>query len=158
MPPTPVDDKERLVLDDIQRHGWSIIYVFDEEEVEPPFAYSVGFAATLGHPEIIIFGMTDALANPVINTLGDRIRDTGIQYESGRFYDGILENHRCYMHAPPEGCFADYVGWDLWFYEGYNFSLLQCIYPCERGLFPWDPDAPPLLRAYQPILGGFQRH
>ena len=151
-------EKERLVRDDIQRNGWSIIYVIDEEEVDPPFAYSVGLFEKLGHPEIIIVGTTEALASPVIDNMGYRIGEEGVRYENGRYYDGIIERFECYMHCVPKDCYPDYVGWDLWYYQSDAFPLLQCVYPCDGGLFPWDPAAQPLQRRYQPIIGGFQRH
>ncbi len=152
------DEKERLVKDDVERDGWSVIYVFDDEETLPPFAYSVGFFKTFGHPEIIIVGTTDALANPVINNMGFRIGEEGARYEAGCYYDDILEGFDCFMHAVPRDCYPDYVGWDLWYYESDAFPLLQCVYPCDCGHFPWDPAAPALLRKYQPIIGGLQGH
>lgn len=152
------DDKERLVRDDVKRDGWSLIYVVDEDEVAPPFAYSVGFFESFRHPEIIICGMTEPLSNALINNMGVRIGNEGVRYEGGRYYDDILERFDCYMHPVPEDCFPDYVGWDLWYYDGYGFPLLQCVYSCDRGRFPWHPEAPALLREYQPIIGGLQGH
>ncbi len=152
------EEKERLVRDDVQREGWSLIYVIDDKEVDPPFAYSVGFYETFGHPEIIIIGMTEALANPVINNMGIRIELEGIRYEGGRYYGDILEGFDCYLHAVRKEFYPAYVGWDIWYYDGDDFPLLQCVFPCDRGLFPWDPGAPTLLRKCQSVLGGRQGH
>ena len=151
-------EKERLVRDAVQRNGWSIIYVVDEEEIDPPFAYSVGLYETLGHPEVIIVGTTEALAGPVIDNIGYHIGEEGLRYENGRYYAGIIERFECYMHRVPKDCYPDYVGWDLWYYQSDAFPLLQCVYPCDRGFFPWDPAAQPLLRRFQPIIGGLQGH
>ena len=152
------EEKERLVREDIQQNGYSIIYVVDDEEVLPPFAYSVGFYQTYRHPEIIIVGTTDALANPVLNAMACRIEEEGVRYEAGRYYGDILVGVDCYMHAVREDCYPDYVGWDLWYYDGYRFPLLQCVYPCKEGHFPWDPQAPQVLVDHQPIIGGLQGH
>ncbi len=152
------DEKERLIRDDVRRDGWSIIYVLDDQEVDPPFAYSVGFFETFGHAEIIIMGLSEALSGAVINNMGVRIGDEAVVYEGGRYFADILEGFDCYMHAVRKDCFADYVGWDLWYYDGDGFPLLQCVYPCDRGRFPWDLAAPRLLCEQQPILGGLQGH
>lgn len=152
------EEKERLVREDVQQYGYSVIYVFDEEEATPPFAYSVGFHRTFGHPEIIIVGTTEALANPVLNTMACQIDEEGCRYEAGRYYDDILVGVDCYMHPVREDRYPDYVGWNLWFYEGSGFPLLQCVYPCRDGHFPWDPKAPRALLDHQPIIGGLQRH
>ena len=154
---SPVE-KERLVRDDVQRHGWSIIYVMDEDKVAPSFAYSVGLFESFRHPEIIVVGLTESLANPLINTIGFCIGQEGVRYEGGRYYGGILEHFDCYMHAVRPESYEGYVGWDLWYYDGGHFPLLQCVYPCGRGHFPWDPAARALLREGQPIIGGLQGH
>lgn len=152
------EEKERLVRDDVRRQGWSLIYVIDEDELEPPFGYSVGFFETFRHPEVIVVGAAEPLTNPIINNMGLRIGEEGVRYEGGRYYDDILERVDCYMHPVPRDCYPDYVGWDLWYYDSNDFPLLQCVLPCDRGRFPWDPAAPELLWRYQPIIGGLQGH
>jgi len=152
------DEKERLVRDDVREYGWSFIYVIDDEGNELPFGYSVGLFESYGHPEIIIVGFTEALANPVVDSMGCGIAEEGKRYEAGRYYDDILQRVDCYMHRVRKDCYADYVGWDLWYYRGDDFPLLQCVYPCDKGLFPWDPAASRTLIENQPIIGGLQGH
>jgi len=66
----------------IRRRGWSIQYVGGGgcaapecpcyEDDGPPFAYTIGLFG-LGHPELLIFGVDQAAAALVLNSVADRV-------------------------------------------------------------------------------------
>lgn len=47
---------EDSISDDIDRVGWSCIKI---QDVQPPFAYTVGLIRSYDHPEMIIFGLPE---------------------------------------------------------------------------------------------------
>lgn len=51
-----LNDYERDLLDNVDRHGWYCTAVYGDE-AGPGFAYSVGFTTSLAAPEFIIFGL-----------------------------------------------------------------------------------------------------
>ena len=67
----------------IRRRGWFIQYVLsghlttpggDGRQLEgPPFAYTVGLFG-MGHPELLIVGVSPITASSVLDALGERIR------------------------------------------------------------------------------------
>ena len=71
--PQPEDDHDRKVLGDIERVGWTIIGI-KEEEALPGYCFSVGMYHTLGHPEILLMGLRAEIAAHLINDIGDAVR------------------------------------------------------------------------------------
>jgi hypothetical protein len=47
---------EQDIAADVERIGWSAVSIAD---VSPSFVYSVGLMFSLGHPELIVFGLAD---------------------------------------------------------------------------------------------------
>ena len=84
--------------------------------------------------------------------MGDDIRN-GKRYEPSKFYQEIIDNHKCFMTSVLKENYNSYVGYGLWYYQNNNFPLLQCIYPTLSGIYPWEPDWPEVLRDIQPVLG-----
>ena len=50
------DDNDRKLLADIERLGWHVIHIF-EDESGPGFSFSVGFYYTFQQPEVLIMGL-----------------------------------------------------------------------------------------------------
>lgn len=50
----------------IRRHGFTIIYVGDYRTA-PTWAYTVGFAETLGGPELVVFDVPKLAANDILS-------------------------------------------------------------------------------------------
>lgn len=150
-PWTVVDASEQKVRDDVRQHGWHVVIIPDDDE-GPGFAYSIGMEKTLGHPEIILFGLPGELMHWMINQIGGRVRD-GERLEPGTRIDGLLEGAACVLQPVAPVHFRDHFGYALWFYLGPSFRALQCFWPARAtGLFPWDDGAPDDLRERQPDL------
>jgi len=149
-----MDKSEKKVIDGIRQFGWHIINV-TEDENGPGFSYSIGLFKTFNHPEILIVGLKLELSQILINNIGYDIKNGRI-YESGQFYDGILDNFKCSMVNVSPDYYKTYVGFGIWYYDNSNFPLMQCIYPTIKGFYPWEKDWPEDLRKLQPILGDIQ--
>lgn len=141
------------VLREIHTDGWQITGVLArEQERGPDFAYSIGFFHTMGHPEVILFGLPVETCMKAVNVVGIDVQ-SGMRFEPGRVYEGILRApHLCSFREVERHNFADYVGYALWFYEADPFPLLQCFWSDEYGLFPWEPGCSDYARAAQPML------
>ena len=141
------------VLREIHTDGWQITGVLAREQDKgPDFAYSIGFFHSLGHPEIILFGLPLDTCMRAVNVIGIDVQN-GMTFETGRVYDGILQRpHRCCFREVDPKYYRNHVGYALWFYEADPFPLLQCFWSDELGRFPWDRDCAEYCRAWQPPL------
>jgi len=141
------------VLREIHTDGWQITGVLAREQDKgPDFAYSIGFFHSMGHPEVILFGLPLDTCMRAVNVIGIDVQN-GMHFEADEVYQGILQ-------APYRVCFkevdrkhyTDYIGYALWFYEADPFPLMQCFWSDERGRFPWDEGCADYCRAWQPPL------
>lgn len=140
---------DRQLLSDIQEYGWHVVKVM-ADGTEPGFSYSIGIYKSLGLPEIVIVGLPSDLAHQLINLIGSDLKK-GKSYQSGDYYDDIIENYKCYMLEVEKSRFKEYFGYGTWYYKGDNFPVLQCIYPSKDNIYPWDwPEGE---RGFQPLLG-----
>lgn len=147
---TATDDAERKTLSDIKNHGLHIVHVFEDEE-HPRFSYTIGLFENYLHPEIIIIGLKHDLTQILLNNMAYEIKK-GKNYVAGEYHEGILDDFMCYVGEVPKSEYRDYVGWALWFYEGYDFPLLQCVPPTVKGKFPWDKDFPEDARFFLQVI------
>jgi len=88
-----LDEAEQRLLDDIANFGWHLIAI-NVSEHGPAFVYSIGMMETLGHPEIIMFGLDIKLMGSVLNDMGAQIREGRRFAELGLFED-ILRGYAC---------------------------------------------------------------
>jgi hypothetical protein len=144
------DEPEQKCLDDIRKYGHHVVLVGDSDE-GPGFAYSIGLFETYAHSEIILIGLKFELAHVLINNMAFDIKN-GRKYKNGEFHEDVLDGYRCYFGDVPVSKYPDYVGWDLWYYDGPNFPLIQCVYPTVSGQYPWDDDFPAETRWHCPLL------
>jgi len=146
-----MDKWDKKLIDDIDKYGWHVLKIFEADK-GPGFVYSVGLFKTYNHPEIIIVGLKLDLAHILINNIGEDIKN-GLRFQSGQMYNDILDNFKCLMIDVKKEHYKEYVGNGLWYYEGDNFPLMQCIYPTVKGIYPWEKDWPEDIKYLQPILG-----
>jgi hypothetical protein len=65
--------------------GWAVLGVMGAV----PFSNTIGMAATLGAPELIVIGLPAETAARILNDVGDQIRG-GRRFEPGELHDGLL--------------------------------------------------------------------
>ena len=146
----PTDESEQKAIDDIREHGLHIIHVHDDSQ-GPGFAYSIGLFENYAHAEIIIIGLKMDLSHRLLNNMAFDIKE-GKTFTAGEFHEGVLDDFFCYFGEVPRQHYREFVGWARWFYEGDNFSLVQCVYPTVKGIFPWEKDFPEDTRWNCPLL------
>lgn len=149
-----MDEKDQQFLDIIEKFGWHVTQVRNRRgENGPTFSYSTGIYKKLGAPEIIVFGLSDALEKSIINGYGQDIESRRREFTAGNFYDGFLEGFDvCFIEAN-ETAQKEYACWTDWFYERKPFPLLQCVYPNTSGIWPWESRSSEEFRQAQPLFG-----
>tara|TARA_R110000868_G_scaffold5158_1_gene31830 strand:+ start:1173 stop:1619 length:447 start_codon:yes stop_codon:yes gene_type:complete len=135
-----MDAQELKVLKNIDEHGCHILHVFEEASL-PRFSYSIGIQKNFNHPELIVIGLKQELAQWIINEYCLRIK-SGEQFETELLYSGFLDNFEIQFKTVNKNNYEKYFGWGLWLYKGNNFDVLQLIYPSIDGIWPWENEAP----------------
>jgi hypothetical protein len=146
---TPMDEHEAQTLADIDRFGWSLLKV--SNDMGPDFVYSVGMFRTLGHPEIVMFGLRLNDMCVIINDVGAHVR-AGARYTAGQVSDEFLQGYDVTFRAVPEYQYAGHLGWANWLYGGHDYPALQLIFPDREHRWPWDDAATASFRETQPVL------
>jgi uncharacterized protein DUF4262 len=144
------DHHEQKAIADIANHGWHVLKVMEDDK-GPAFAYTVGLYHSFGHPELIIVGLPLDVGHSVLNIAGESIR-RGAQYSEGLQSDEFFEDRACMFRRMPEAQYGNYLGWDLWFYDGTAFPALQMIWADQHGRWPWESTADPGIRERQPVI------
>jgi Domain of unknown function (DUF4262) len=139
-------------LKSIEEFGWHVMSVAplagDEGDL---WAYSTGLFYSHDHPEVIVFNLDlDSLPNAV-NSIGTRVK-AGEKFEVGKSYTGIFDDRECQFRWVDKSQYKEYLGFSLWFYEGWDFPVLQAFWPDEDNRYPWTDGGDGWIRQTQPLL------
>lgn len=148
--PFPENDGDRKMLANIVRVGWAVLGIPGDEE-GPGYGFSIGLYRTFGHPEIILIGLPWETTHRCINSVGAAI-EAGMRYEAGKQYDDVAEGFLSAFELVDPSYYKAYIGTAGWFYQGWNFPVLQLVWPDRDGVFPWEPNAKPGHQTRQPLL------
>ncbi len=142
---------EQKIAADVERVGWSAISISD---VSPSFVYTVGLMFSLGHPELIVFG----LADEGYNVLGAMVEDIrgGRSFASPGTYHGVLAQGSISTRPVHPSQHDPYLGYAM----GYcrergrlgELEAVQVFWPDRAGRFPFDRDCDEAVWAAQPRL------
>ncbi len=75
--------------ENIKKHGWESLYVFDESEKRPSFLYSIGLEESFDHPEIVIFGLPRKTMHGLLSDVVEDIKE-GVVFECDKRVSGLL--------------------------------------------------------------------
>lgn len=147
---------EQQIVENVDRHGCHINWVFDAEVPEPPFAYSVGFTKTLGAPEVILFGLPQETCGPAINALLQMCA-AGMTLEEGQVIPEFFGEYDCTVRMVHESWLTEeYFASALWYHRTQMGQALRhvamIVWPDEHHRFPWDGGCADWVRADQPAL------
>lgn len=67
------DPAEQKVIDGIAKFGWHCVGIGEEGD-QVSHAFSVGLFHTFKHPELVIFGLRDEVAQRILSLAADAIR------------------------------------------------------------------------------------
>jgi hypothetical protein len=144
------------VRENVARFGWhrTGVGAGDDPYLDPPMCYTVGLWQTYRHPEVICVGLGyDVLAELVLN-IGVKVKK-GTQYLTGRLYAGVVtEPYRVAFLEVTESQHKRRLGSANTFYKGLDdVGIMQCVWPDQDGIFPWQIGCQKEVVAHQPIYG-----
>lgn len=149
-----LDRSEQRVVDDIARHGWHLMGVLADHD-GPGLVYSIGLMETLGHPEIIIFGLDHTLMATVVNSVGKEIR-AGRPFREEGLYEGLVQGFACKLKPVAQRFHTDYFGYAMWHRRHVGkigtLEAVQCLWPDKQGIFPDEIGCNPHIVQLQPLL------
>jgi hypothetical protein len=87
----------------------------------------------------------------VVNEYHRRVREGEI-FKPGSLYQGFIGGFDVMIEEVEETFFEEYFGYNLWYYDGPRFRVLQVVYPNTEGVWPWQPEASEWFRSWQPVL------
>ena len=145
-------ENDKKVASDIRKYGCHVISVFDPEEKEPNFSYSIGIQESSGVPDAIVIGLPPNLGGFIINEYNRRVKARK-RFKRGKLYTGFIEGFSVYVEPARPKLAAQYTfGCDR-YYEDEPYSIVQIVWPSTSGVWPWEKTASEWLRKHQPMLG-----
>ena len=148
--PIAKDDHDRKLLADVERVGWHVVGIHEDEN-GPAYAFSVGLFHTFEHPEIILFGLPHETAGRMINIIGRQVQ-AGTRFKPNDQSNDVAEGFPVVFKMVPKDFYREYIGYALWFYRSLDFPVLQCVWPDKAGLFAWQDGYDHRFDQVQPIL------
>ena len=151
--PKSESEYDKTLLEDISRVGWHHVHV-QSEKGEPPFAYSLGFYANYGQPEVIVFGLPAKTAQQLLNIAAIRFAGAKKPYETYKAYDDIAEGMKIAFVPVVRSHYPKYLGYAGWFYKSVktDFPAIQMVWPDKQGHLPWEPSYDKSFSKFQPML------
>lgn len=143
------DDGSAKAIADVRAWGWHVVSI-EEGEESPAFAYTLGAHHSLGVPDVLLSGLDEETAFPVLNRLLDRQRK-GAALPVGAVLDDVFEDAKAMLVALDEGEGPEPVmTWTRWFYEAPS-PKVQLVWADPAGRFPADAGFADWARASQMI-------
>ena len=140
----------------IETNGLALEPVPPDPAAQPPspaYSYTIGVPASLGFPEIVVFGLAPAAANGLITLVLDAVRG-GTVIPLGIELIGLLDNDlRCFFASIDVETYGDHFATAHSWYQGQPYSIVQLLYPDRAGTMPYEPAFEERLRLAQPIIG-----
>ncbi|WP_033922909.1 DUF4262 domain-containing protein [Sphingomonas sp. 37zxx] len=154
---TDLSAHEKRIVENVERHGCHVNFVFDPDENEPAFCYSVGFPETVNQSEVIVFGLSQKMMHWMVNETLRQCRD-GLILKDWVVIGGLLEGFECIVREiSPQNLAPEYFNSALWFHRyttGSDLaSAVQLVWPgAVDGLFPWESGSSEIVCNSQPAL------
>lgn len=149
-----LDHNEKSFTSNVRQHGWTATHVFEDSE-GAGFSYTTGFWHKFHQPELVIFGLPSDISHEILWGFYRDI-EGGKELVVDTPMSGILEGYDVILKLVLKEHFSDHLGWSRWFYGGDHFEAYQIIFPDKLGHFPWDSEASPEFRSFQPNLVGIE--
>lgn len=133
-----LDQEDQRTAQIIRAHGTYVQYVGGDSRLQQaPFAYTVGLFG-VGHPELLIVGVSHDTASVVLNDVSARVR-AGQDLVAGQMLSFDDWAHRVVVEAVPNP--GEIVFAANRFYrrpDDFSVEVLQLTYDDKGGRFPWD--------------------
>jgi hypothetical protein len=136
--PVASDEPDRKLLSDVTNYGWHILHIFADKN-EPCYSFSVGLYLKFGHPELLVMGLSQPIAQQLINLAAGYIAN-GRVFRPGERSDDLMHGFACSFVPILINHYQHYLGYNIWFYRSLKkpFPALQLVWPDKKGRFPWE--------------------
>jgi len=150
--PEPDDETDWKVVRDVIEHKCHLVAIPTDEH-GPGYVFSIGLYLHFQHPEFLLIGLDYQVAGTAINDMSALIQQ-GRRFRHRDIVNEIFENVSVMLVDVHPKFYREFLGTALWFYRsvGYEFPVLQIVWPDKRGRFPWDSDFDERARERQPVL------
>ena len=135
----PDSSKDRKVIDDIQQHGWHCLHVLPGPDGESGFSYSIGFQATHGAPEVMVFGLQRSKAQALLGecaTLLAAGHQIQTDVEDGEVLDG---GYKVIFRTVRADCHDEYLATAVRHYGEQPLHAVVMFLPDKAHRFAWQP-------------------
>ena len=130
----------KQIKSNVDRVGLHLFGIFGSED-NPPFTYTIGFAAH-GLPEVIVFGLDMKMVAPFLNMYYDQIvnqktREAGPAVLEGDDWFNMpmsvinCDPDKIEEYAVQAFAFAEDIGWS-------KPNFVQWVWPDTKGKLPWN--------------------
>lgn len=150
----PMDHSEKIqwMLDTA---GWFVEPVRAVDDLTSPFptySYTVGLEALVGHPEIVIFGLSAVAARGLLEMTVEQLK-AGVTLPLDQPFVGLLDNDlRSMLVTVDRVEHGDRFPTPAVVYGDQPWRLTQLVWPHSNGAFPWEEHWPHEMRLVQPVL------
>lgn len=122
----------------IDKYGWSTLYVHDKKQEKEAFMYSIGFEQTYGHPEVMIFGLKKETMHTILSDLAHLISE-GFRVKLDARVQGVIGNGLDVLFKDVRAeYFDDYLGTAKRHYQK-PFRACVMFWPDKENILPVDP-------------------
>lgn len=150
----PMDHSEKIEWM-LENAGWfvePVRAVDDPIHPYPTYSYTVGLEALLGHPEIVVFGLSAVAARGLLEMTVEQLR-AGVQLPLDQPFVGLLDNDlRAMLVTVDRTAHGERFPTPPLVYGDQPWRVVQLVWPHRNGAFPWEPGWPHELRLTQPVL------
>jgi hypothetical protein len=121
-----LDEGDERTISHIEEFGCSVVQV-EKSNSRPGWSYTVGVYDTSSSPEIIVAGLPEKTALFLLNEAARQLR-AGTNLSDGRHRDMLGEVECEFRPVDPKWA-QHLMGWAHWYYDGWDFPVLQAVYP-----------------------------
>lgn len=134
----------------IELDGW-YLDLHEGAGHKPDYGCTVGLAAAAGRPEIILLGLPDDITRGVLEEVVAYVQsgeELPVDEDCHLFLNGCV----CRFLPVAEAHVEDFCPAAKAWHGDAPFTVLQMVWPDQRGRFPWDRGVNRQLLVSQPLL------
>jgi hypothetical protein len=140
----------------IETAGWALEPVnadLESDPPTPPYAYTIGFPATFGFPDILVFGLTPVAIRGLIDMVAGLLRG-GTEIPIGVELVGLFDNDLRCVFAPIDlSVWGGLVEVSTAWYRGVEQPMVQLLWPDRNGFLPTEAGFDQRKVHAQPVIG-----
>ncbi|HLR17366.1 MAG TPA: DUF4262 domain-containing protein [Alcanivoracaceae bacterium] len=152
--PVAEDEQDKHIFSEVNQQGWHGLHV-PAKNKEPNYSFSVGHYLTKKHPEIIIVGAPEKVAQKLLAQVALRVQAMDEKLLPNKPYRNFLQGLDVAFIPVAMRHYNTYLGFNNWFYGSleHAYPVLQLVWPDTAGVFPWQRRYDKRFKALQPLLG-----